>query len=169
MTEPLLLPESCRRTLDSLQVDPLALSPSLGDHLRACPACREARVLLLAQEEPTDSLAPAAYFARLPDRILRKLPGRRRAFRLHPLGWAAAAVLLMAVGAGAFWAGRANRTPLVEAELNRAPAEIQEWVPEFPFDDSEDALTKLRALPPEEAETVLRTLGSGQAPRPAKP
>jgi hypothetical protein len=169
MTEPLALPETCARTLDILQDDPLALNPSLTAHLGACPACREARVLLLAQEETPDSLAPAGYFDRLPERILRKLPSRHRRPRLQPLGWAVAATLLVAVSAGAFWVGRANRTPYVEAGFTRTPSELQESLPEFPFEDNEDALTKLRAMSPEEAEAVLQALSVEQAPRPAQP
>ena len=84
---------------------------------------------------------------------------------MRPFTWAAAAVLLMAVGAGAFWAGRANRTPLVEAALTSPPQGLQEFEPEAPFEDPEDALSQLTALPPDEAEAVIRRLGRRE-PRP---
>ena len=82
--------------------------------------------------------------------------------------WAVAAALLMAVGAGAFWAGRANRTPLVEATLPRTPSELQEVVPEAPFLDSEDAVSQLTALSQQDAEAVLWALRDRQAQTPVK-
>ncbi len=137
--------------------------------MKLCRACSEARVAYLALEECPEVLAPTGYFERLPGRILGKLPARPRLYqRVSPLAWAAAAALLMAVGAGAFWAGRANRTPLVEATLPRTPSEVQEVLPETPFLDQEDAVSQLTALSPQEAEAVLKTLSDHQVQAPAK-
>ncbi len=170
MTQALPAPPSCAPTLDAILVDPIDPGSEAEAHMKLCRACSEARVTYLAQEECPEVLAPAGYFERLPERILRKLPARPRLLsRVTPLVWAAAAALLMAVGAGAFWAGRANRTPLVEATLPRTPSEVQEVLPETPFLDQEDAVSQLTSLSPQEAEAVLKTLIDRQAQAPAKP
>ena len=169
MTQPLPNPPACLPTMEAVMADPLDPGPEAEAHLKLCRACAEARVAYLAQEESPEALAPAGYFERLPGRILRKLPARPRLhLRVGPFTWAAAAALLMAVGAGAFWAGRANRTPLVEATLPRTPSELQEVVPEVPFLDSEDAVSQLTALSQQDAEAVLRALRDRQTQPPVK-
>lgn len=169
MSEPLPIPEACSLALAAILVDPLDPGREAEAHLKQCHACSEARVAFLAQEEAPLALAPAGYFERLPGRILNKLPtARRRAPSSRQLYWGAAAALLLAVGATAFIAGRANRTPLVEASLPKAPVEIQEALPETPFQDHEDAVTQLSTLSQEDAEAVLQTLGASRpAPTPA--
>lgn len=161
MSQPLPMPDACAPTLAAIQTDPLDPGPEAEMHLRICRACAEARVAYLAQEEVPEPLAPAGYHDRLPDRILRKLPARPRLqHRLGPLAWAAAAALLMAVGAGAFWAGRANRTPLVEATLPR-PAETVESnvsLSDTPFHDGEEDAAQVQALTPEEMKALLKRL-----------
>ncbi|MFN7956883.1 MAG: hypothetical protein U0P46_00945 [Holophagaceae bacterium] len=163
------IPSTCAPVLEAVLADPLDPGPEAEAHLQICLACAEARVAYLAQEESPEALAPAGYFEHLPGRVLRKLPARRSLHqRVSPLAWAVAAALLMAVGAGAFWAGRANRTPLVEATLPRTPSEVQEVVPETPFLDPEDAVSQLTALSPQEADAVLQALGHRQAEPPAQ-
>ncbi|NWJ40121.1 MAG: hypothetical protein HXX12_04025 [Geothrix sp.] len=163
------IPPACVPTMESVLVDPVDPGPEAEAHLKICRACSEVRVAYLAQEESPEALAPAGYFERLPERILRKLPARPRLhLRVGPFAWGAAAALLMAVGAGAFWAGRANRTPLVEATLPRTPSEVQEVLPETPFQDPEDAVSQLTALSQQEADAVLRILSDRQAQPPAK-
>lgn len=167
MSEPLPIPEACSQVLAAILVDPLDPGPEVEAHLRHCLACSEARVAFLAQEEAPLALAPAGYFERLPGRILDKLPAaRRQGSSTRHFYWGAAAALLLAVGATAFWVGRANRTPLVEASLPKAPVEVQESLPETPFQDHEDAVTQLSTLSQEDAEAVLRALS---APRPHAP
>ena len=169
MTQPLPIPPACAPTMEAVLVDPLDPGPEAETHLKICKACAEVRVAYLAQEESPEALAPAGYLERLPDRILRKLPARPRLHRrLGFFTWAAAAALLMAVGAGAFWAGRANRTPLVEATLPRTPSEIQEVQPEIPFLDPEDAVSQLTALSQQDADAVLQALSDRQAQPPVK-
>jgi hypothetical protein len=149
-------PTECVATLKAIEADPLNLNAAALAHVRTCVACAEARVHWLAQEDAPHALAPAGYFDRLPERILRKLPTRRyNPFTSHGLLWAAAAVVIVAAGLSGFMAGRANRTPVVEA---KAPAEFRDVMPDTPFQDSEDALSQLDALSPEEAETVLKRL-----------
>lgn len=169
MTQPLPLPAACASTLGAVLVDPLDPGTEAEVHMKVCRACSETRVAYLAQDEAPEALAPAGYFDRLPDRVLRKLPTRPGLLRrVGPFAWAAAAALLMAVGAGAFWAGRANRTPLVEATLPRPASEVQEVLPEAPFQDQEDALTQLTALSQKDADAVIRTLSNNHATPPVE-
>jgi hypothetical protein len=171
MTQPPPLPEACSLAMAAALVDPLEPGAEAEAHLRTCRACSEARVAYLAQEDFPTILAPAGYFDRLPDRVLRKLPVRLDPHhRLRSFMWAAAATLLVAVGAGAFWIGHANRTPFVEATLPRIPTEIQE-LPDAPFQDhdeaaSEDAVTQLTALSEDDAVAVIRNLSRHPAHAP---
>ena len=161
------LPEACARTLTAIEADPLELAPEAAAHARTCPACFEARVAWLAQAE-TDVQAPAGYFDRLPERVLGKLPASPRRRQLHPALWALAATLLLAVGVGAFWAGRANRAPLVEATLVQPAAEhgdARETLPDTPFQEGEEDYAQLPDLSPEQAHQLIQAV-SAQAPRP---
>ncbi|GLH73994.1 hypothetical protein GETHLI_24960 [Geothrix limicola] len=171
MSQPLPTPETCAAITEAVLANPLDPGAEAEAHMQICRACSEARVAYLAQEEAPEPLAPAGYYDRLPERVLRKLPARPRLHqRLRPFTWAAAAALLVAVGASSFWAGRANRAPLVEANLKPA-SEAQELVTETPFQDhedadNEDAVTQLTALSDEDANAVIRTLAN-QAAHPA--
>ena len=161
MTQAPPLHESCSLTMAAVLVDPLEPGVEAEAHMRTCHACSEARVAYLAQEDFPGVLAPAGYFDRLPDRILRKLPVRRPLHhRVRPFTWAAAAALLMAVGAGAFWAGRANRTPFVEAALPRQPEVIETSVTlaDTPFHDREEDAAQIQTLTPEEMKALLKHL-----------
>lgn len=161
MTQPLPIPEACSSTLDAVLADPLEPGAEAEAHMQICRACSEARVAYLAQEESPEALAPTGYFDRLPDRIQRKLPARPGLHRrVRPFTWAAAAVLLMAVGAGAFWAGRANRTPYVEATLPRQPdiTETTLTVSDTPFHDREEDAAQLQMLTPAEMKALLKRL-----------
>jgi hypothetical protein len=161
------LPEACARTLARIEADPLDLPEEAAAHLATCPACAEARVAWLAQDDAEDlaeaawTHAPAGYFERLPDRVLGKLPPVRRtrpvllAHRGHLALWALAATLLAAVAIGGFWAGRANRTPLVEATLVQPPAETRETLPDAPFQEADDDYTHINELSPEQAHVLL--------------
>ena len=163
-----LLPvsEPCSRALEAILRDPLASGTEAEAHMQTCRACSEARVAYLAQEEFPPAPAPAGYFERLPGRILGKLPAPRLQVHTRRFYWGTAAALLLAVGATAFWVGRANRVPLVEANLLRPTAEIQEALPDTPFQDQEDALTQLTALSQKDADAVIRTLTNRQAQPP---
>ena len=162
---PLPLPEACAAALAAIEANPLEPGPVAEAHLQACTACAEARVLFLAQEDSAEALAPAWYFERLPGRILRKLPARPTLrHRLGPLGWAAAAALLMAVGTGAFLAGRANRTPYVEATLPRQPDILELSTTDTPFYNREEEAAQVQALSPEEMKALLKRLDAAPAP-----
>ena len=157
--------ERCQQALNAIETDPLELSEEVLAHLRICSACSEARVHWLAQEETPAVLVPAGYFEHLPQRILRKLPARRPASsRHHPGLWLAAAGLALALGVGGYLAGRIQRAPLVEASLEKTPTDLNEFLPEPPFDDGDDVLSQLSDLSPKDAEAVLQRLES--APRP---
>ena len=167
MTEALFpVPEACAANLEALLLDPLDPGVPAETHMQTCRACQEARVAYLAQEEVPVVLAPAGYFERLPDRVLRKLPARPSLHqRIRPFTWAVAAALLLAVGAGAFWAGPANRTPLVEAALPH-PAEFTEsttGTPDIPFQDHEEEAAQLQSLSPEEMSALLKRLDTPPA------
>lgn len=127
--------------------------------MKVCTACSEARVFFLAQEDSPEALAPAGYFNRLPGRILRKLPARPALHhRMGPLAWAAAATVLMAVGTGAFLAGRANRTPYVEATLPRQPGILETSTSDTPFHNHEEEAAQVQALSPEDMKALLKRL-----------
>jgi hypothetical protein len=162
---PLPFPEACAATLSAVEADPLDPGPVAEAHLKVCTACAETRVFFLAQEDIADALAPAGYFDRLPGRILRKLPARPALHhRLGPLGWATAAALLMAVGAGAFLAGRANRTPYVEATLPRQPDILEVSATDTPFHNHEEEASQIQTLSPEEMKALLKRLDAAPAP-----
>jgi hypothetical protein len=158
------VPEACVQALAEIEADPLALSPAAEAHVRTCVACAETRVAWLAQEE-TVVQAPAGYFDQLPDRILTKLPCGPRRRRPHLALWAMAAALLLTVGAGGFLAGRANRTPMVEATLVQPSPEPRETMPDTPFREAEDDYAQLPNLSPEEARRLVEQV-QGQVPRP---
>jgi len=155
---------NCLEALAAIEVDPLDLPPEVEVHVKACAGCSEARVTWLAMEDAPAALAPAGYFDQLPGRVLRKLPSRPRAGNRQAALWALAAGLLMAVGFGGFWLGRANRQPLVEATYTPSAAELPAALPETPFMEGEDEVAQLRKLPPEKAATVLE----GLEPKPTK-
>ncbi|WP_257306648.1 hypothetical protein [Geothrix campi] len=162
---PLPIPEACVAALAAIEADPLDPGPAVETHLKGCTACSEARVCFLAQEDCPEVLAPAGYFDRLPSRILRKLPARPALrHRLGPLGWTAAAAVLMAVSAGAFLAGRANRTPYVEATLPRQPDILELSTTDTPFHNHEEEAAQIQALSPEEMKTLLKRLDTAPAP-----
>lgn len=168
MSDTLLpVPKPCSLALDAILTDPLTPGAEAEAHMQICTACSEARVAYLAQEDHPQALAPAGYFERLPGRILGKLPAPTPRLHTRHFFWGTAAALLLAVGATAFWAGRANRSPLVEANLPRTASEAQEVLPETPFQDSEDAVTQLTALSQEDADAVFRSLSKHPAPPPA--
>jgi len=160
MSEPLLIPEACTRTLTAVEANSLDPGAEAEGHLQICRACAESRVAYLAQEEVPLALTPAGYFERLPGRILGKLPASPRRHSPVRFYWGAAAALLLAVGATAFWVGRANRSPLVEASLPQPLVEIQEVSSETPFQDHEDAVSQLSNLSQEDADAVIRALSS---------
>jgi hypothetical protein len=165
--EALQLPEACRSALAAIETDPLDPGLDAEAHMRSCTACSEARVAYLAQEEAPLALAPAGYFERLPGRIQGKLPARSRPIHTQRFFWGTAAALLLAVGATAFWVGRANRTPLVEAHLTKPAAEVAEELTDTPFQDADDALSQLTALSPEDAEAVIKSLSRRPSPSPS--
>ncbi len=151
----LILPPACEMAMKALEFNALEPGAEAEAHLRACAACREAQVLLLAQEEAPLPLVQAGYFERLPARVIGKLQTRKTGFRPSTWWMAAAAVLSLAVGTGAFMAGRANRTPVVEAEAR--PVEPPPHI-EAPFTDSQDELGKLQNMKPEEVRDLLNQL-----------
>lgn len=156
------IPPDCVPVLAEIEADPLGLSPAAEAHVRACPACAETRVAWLAQQD-AEAQAPAGYFERLPDRILSKLPsGPRR--RPHVALWAMAAALLLAAATGGFWAGRANRAPMVEATLTPA-ADVRDALPDTPFLEGEEDFAQLPNLSPEQAQQVIERV-SNQENRP---
>jgi hypothetical protein len=165
MTQPLPIPEECSVAMDAVLADPLNPGPEAEAHMQTCRACFEIRVAYLAQEEFPEVLAPSGYFDRLPNRVLRKLPARPSLHgRLRPLAWATAAALLMAVGAGAFWVGRANRTPFVEATLPRQPDVIETTtMSDTPFHDRDEDAAQVQSLTPEEMKALLKHLDTLQS------
>jgi hypothetical protein len=168
MSERLLhIPEHCQQALAAIETNPLDLTPEVLAHLRDCPPCAEARVYWLAQEEALPVLAPRGYFERLPDRVIHKLPTRRRiGLSQHPWLWLAAAALALALGVGGYVAGRVQPTaPTTQtAEVAPDPSDI---LSDTPFSETDDAMTQFTALSAQDAEAVLHRMdAAAQAPRP---
>ena len=51
MTQPPPIPESCSHAMAAILVNPLEPGTEAEAHMRICPACSEARVAYLAQED----------------------------------------------------------------------------------------------------------------------
>ena len=159
------IPEACAQTLAEIEAHPLDLGPAAAAHLRSCPACAEAQVAWLAQEEDAPALAPAGYFERLPDRVLAKLPAPPRPVpHRHLTLWALAAGLLAAVGVGGYLAGRANRAPMVEATLAAPAVDLPQTLPDTPFQEGEDDYAQLPDLSPEEAHRLIERVRTSSRP-----
>jgi len=148
------IPAACLSTLAEIETDPLQLTAASAAHVRACTACAETRIAWLAQEE-SEALAPSGYFESLPERILSKLPAGPRRSRPHIALWGLAAAIMLAVATGGFWAGRANRTPMVEATLVPASLDSHETLPDTPFQEGEEDYAQLPNLSPEQARKVI--------------
>ena len=158
------IPVSCQTALAALELAPLELPEPVQAHVRTCLACAEARVLWLALEEAPEVEVAPDYFAGLSFRILRKLPAGK-VVRHSASFWLAAAGLLAALGLGAtgFYLGQAVRQPMVEAAQPKPLAEPLEGSNETPFYETEETLTQLSDLSPQQAETALLRL-QGQEP-----
>jgi hypothetical protein len=158
------VPETCQQALAAIEADPLDLPLEVQGHLRNCAHCSEARVQWLAQEEFPSVLVPADYFERLPERVMRKLPSRRRmGLHRHPWLWLAAAGLALALGVGGYLAGRVQQSPVLEASR---PLDAAEILADTPFHESDDVMSQFSNLSPEDAEAVLKRLDASQPPRP---
>ena len=163
MTPP-SLPAPCATALAALEGHALDLAPAVEAHLRACPACAEARVLLLALEDIPPFAEPEGYFEALPYRILRKLAPRRPGAKRQAALWLLAAGLVGAMGVGAtgFLLGRAVRQPVVEASQPRGLADSLDPQDETPFTEDDDALSRLSDLSAAEADAALSRLQAAQ-------
>jgi hypothetical protein len=157
----------CLTALAALEQDALDLPATVAAHLRVCPTCSEARVLLLALQDCPKVEVPGGYYEGLSFRILRKLPSRRAGLGRPAAFWLAAAALLAALGLGGtgFFMGRAMRAPMVEAAQPKGFADAIDPQIETPFVETEDALTQLDQLSPQQAEEALQRL---QAVKPAR-
>jgi len=163
MTPP-SLPAPCATALAALEGHALDLAPAVEAHLRACPACAEARVLLLALEDFPPCEAPEGYFETLPYRILRKAAPRRPNAKRRAALWLMAAGLVGALGMGAtgFFLGQAVRQPVVEASQPHGLNDTLDPQSETPFTEDDDALSRLSDLSAAEADAALSRLQAAQ-------
>ncbi|HTL99155.1 MAG TPA: hypothetical protein VL181_10165 [Holophagaceae bacterium] len=154
------LPEACAAVLAALEADPLDPGAAAEAHLRACAACAEARVMLLAQEDAPLPLAPAGYFEALPARIGRKLPAAKAPRRLPAWLWAAAAAVIMAAGVGGYLAGRTTPAPPVLQPMAQqtAPADLASQERALPFHDRDEDTAEIGGLDPAEMKELVSTL-----------
>lgn len=159
-----ITPEQLEKAIQAIEADPLNLPADVAALVRRSPALSELRVHWLALEDPptTSATAPAGYFHALPGRVLRKLPikvaGRHR---FHPALWAAAAALMLAIGAGGFWAGKANRAPLVEAKAQESESAKDLPVADAPFQESDDEMVQIQNLSAEEIQRIADKVRQG--------
>lgn len=156
-------PEQLERALAALEADPRNLPAEVEALVRQDPALAELRVQWLALEEAPAAQAPAGYYQALPGRILRKLPPRP-ASRLRPAPalWAAAAALMLAVGVGGFWAGKANRTPLVDAKAQEVETSRELPVADAPFQENDDVMVQIQNMSPEEIQRLADKVRKGR-------
>ncbi|MBL0210586.1 MAG: hypothetical protein IPQ13_06680 [Holophagaceae bacterium] len=150
-------PEQLETALRAIEADPLNLPADIEALVRQSPSLSEMRVHWLALEDPREAhaMAPAGYFEALPGRVQRKLPIQAAArHRFHPALWAAAAALMLAIGTGGFWAGKANRTPLVEAKVKESEPTKELPLADAPFQESDDVLVQMQSLSPEEIQRL---------------
>lgn len=153
------LPEACARAMAALEADPLEPGSEAEAHLRACSACAEAQVMLLAQEDAALPLAPAGYFEALPGRVLRKLPAAKTRRPLPPWLWAAAAAMLMAAGLGGYLAGRTTAVPTVAPMAQQIqPAEDGAQDRVLPFHDRDEDMAEVGGLSRTEMKDLVSTL-----------
>lgn len=157
------LPEACARALAAVETDPLSPGVEVEAHLRACSACAEARVMLLAQEDAALPLVPAGYFETLSARVLRKLPVPKPSRRPLPTWvWAAAAGILMAAGVGGYLAGRATPAPPMLQPLAQQtqPTDLSSQDQVLPFHDRDEDLAELGGLNHSQMKELVSTLDS---------
>lgn len=157
-TQTAISPELYQQALLAIEADPLHLPEGIEAIVRLDPSLSELRIHWLAMEDAPVPLAPAGYFQALPGRILRKLPattfGRQRSSTPASLWLAAAAALMLAVGVGGFWAGRANRTPLVNAKTQDIEPARELPVADAPFQDGDDVMAQIQNLSPEQIQAL---------------
>lgn len=159
-----ITPEQFDMAVQAIEADPLNLPAEVAGWVRESPALSELRVhwLALQDEAPTHQLAPAGYFQALPGRVLRKLPTRQAVrHRFHPALWAAAAALMLAIGTGGFWAGKANRAPLVEAKTQEVELSKELPVADAPFQEKDDVMVQIQNLSPEEIQRIADEVRKG--------
>ena len=152
-----ITPEQLEKAIQAIEADPLNLSSDIEEMVRQNPALSELRVHWLALEDAPEigSTAPAGYFQTLPGRVIRKLPTKAiPRHRFHPALWAAAAALMLAIGTGGFWAGKANRAPLVEAKAQESEPAKDLPVADAPFQEGDDVLVQIQNLSPEEIQRI---------------
>ena len=160
MSTEAITPEQLEKAMQAIEADPLNLPAEIEALVRQSPALSETRVHWLALEDPHEtsamaSMAPAGYFQALPGRVLRKLPTKMASrHRFHPALWAAAAALMLAIGTGGFWAGKANRTPLVEAKVQESEPTRDLPLADAPFQESDDVMVQIQNLSPEELQRI---------------
>lgn len=157
MSPEAITPEQFEKAIQAIEADPLNLPAEIEAWVQQSPALCEMRVHWLALEDPreTNTLAPAGYFEALPGRVLRKLPVKAAArHRFHPALWTAAAALMLAIGTGGFWAGKASRPPLVEARIQEPEPAKDLPVADAPFQESDDVMVQIQNLSPEEIQRV---------------
>lgn len=157
MTTETITPEQLEKAMQAIEADPLNLPADVAVLLRQSPALSELRVHWLALEDqpPNSAMAPAGYFQALPGRVLRKLPVKMPTrHRFHPALWAAAAALMLAIGTGGFWAGKANRTPLMEARASESEPAKDLPVADAPFQESDDVMVQIQNLSPQEIQRI---------------
>ena len=159
-----ITPEQLEKAIQAIEADPLNLPAGVADLVRQSPPLSELRVHWLAlQDTPAASAtAPAGYFQALPGRVLRKLPIKLAVrHHAHPALWAAAAALMLAIGAGGFWAGKANRTPLVEAKAQELEPAKELLVADAPFQENDDVLVQIQNLSPKELQRIADKVKKG--------
>lgn len=146
----------------------------LGAHASACPLCRASADLVELAAHPASSRdpipdPPPAYWARFEVELAARIEGERRRDARRRTGLAAAAVVLVAVGVGAFLRERPFRseTPRALPPVDAPAAELEDGIDPFPaagaldgFSEDDDASLFSGAddLTPDDEERLLEWL-----------
>ena len=165
-----LLPEKCQHVQEAIQADPLNLTPEQEAHVAQCRMCQEIRVQWMALQDVENVLAPSGYFATLPDRVIRKLPGRPTPrLRSQPFLWAAAALVAVAAGLSGYWAGRNTTQSPAPAVALSEDSELLELPLAAPFQDENNVFSQVSTLSPQDAQWVAQKLAEQHAQSSSSP
>lgn len=135
---------NCLEFRREMLVEPRRAGEEAGAHARTCAACEKFRRSAVAMEEEIRAAAAVPLPGELIDRALAATTRRRPAPGRRAFAMAAALLLAIAVGAGAFWVGRDD--PWARAGID------------FVVDEEANAILTSKSADPKELAAVMRAM-----------